>query len=245
MTLLYLIAIIAVFALAVAGGYFVLPALLKKKILHLFMYHATSFEAAWRDRILKFLTDRLGFISPNAVTILGFLLIFLLIYLFQAGASYKTIFAVTLLAGFTDMLDGSLARNNGRVTKLGAILDWNRDLLLGLVLAYFLARQGILRPDFIVWFFVGWAFLGVIRVFEFRVSGSAAEDYKFALDRVRLALAWYGVLFLLLLPYNTFLGRIGEWLIIFSIAVSWASLLFHSAHLKILKAEKLGPVIHE
>ncbi|MDP3785348.1 MAG: CDP-alcohol phosphatidyltransferase family protein [bacterium] len=226
------------FFLAILGGYFLLPFFLNEKILHFFMYRATSFEAAGRDRALKFMTDRLSFVSPNAVTIFGFLLIFLLVYLFQSGASYKTIFTVTLLAGFTDMLDGSLARNNGRVTKLGAVLDWSRDLLLGLVLAYFLARQGILKLDFIVWFFVGWAFLGVIRIFEFRVSGSAAEDYKFALDRIRLALAWYGVLFLLLLSYNTFLGRIGEWLIIFSIAVSWVSLLFHSAHLKILKEEK-------
>ncbi|HEY4527633.1 MAG TPA: hypothetical protein VJL09_01165, partial [Candidatus Paceibacterota bacterium] len=61
---------------------------------------------------------------------------------------------------------------------------------------------------------------------------------KFALDRIRLALAWYGVLLLMLLPYNILLGKLAEILILAAIAVSWLSLLFHSAHLRFLKEEK-------
>lgn len=229
---------LAVFFVAVLLGYLVLPFFTARETLHKFLKHPTAFEAAWRDRALRFLTDRLVFVSPNFVTIIGFLLIFLLIYLFQSGASYKIIFFITLLAGFTDMLDGSLARNNKRVTRLGAVLDWSRDLLLALVVSYFLWQRGFLSFELILWFFVGWAFLGLVRFFEFRISGSIDEDYKFVLDRIRLALAWVGVLFLLLLPYNTSLGRIAEVLLILSIGTSWVSLLFHSAHLKILQEEQ-------
>jgi len=233
-------------------GYFAVPKFLSRPALHFFLAHATGFEAAWRDRFFRPLTARIKFVTPNAVTGAGFALILVLLYLFRVGASFKVIFVFTLLAGFTDMLDGSLARNNGQVTKSGAILDWSRDLFLALAVGYFLFSRGLLRLDFILWFFAGWAFLGIIRILEFsarggsafggKVSGgnlfSAEEDYKFALDRIRLALAWYGVLLLMLLPYNILLGKLAEILILAAIAVSWLSLLFHSAHLRFLKEEK-------
>ena len=224
-------------------GYFAVPKFLSRPALHFFLAHATGFEAAWRDRFFRPLTARIKFVTPNAVTGAGFALILVLLYLFRAGASFKVIFVFTLLAGFTDMLDGSLARNNGQVTKSGAVLDWSRDLLLALSVGYFLFSQGLLRFDFILWFFAGWLFLGLVRLAEFKVSGgnlfSAEEDYKFALDRIRLALAWYGVLLLMLLPYNILLGKLAEILILAAIAVSWLSLLFHSAHLRFLKEEKI------
>ena len=223
-------------------GYFAVPKFLSRPALHFFLAHATGFEAAWRDRFFRPLTARLTRLTPNFVTGAGFALILVLLYLFRVGASFKVIFVFTLLAGFTDMLDGSLARNNGQVTKSGAVLDWSRDLLLALSVGYFLFSQGLLRFDFILWFFAGWLFLGLVRLAEFKVSGgnlfSAEEDYKFALDRIRLALAWYGVLLLMLLPYNILLGKLAEILILAAIAVSWLSLLFHSAHLRFLKEEK-------
>ena len=241
----YLIQSLAVFALAALGGYFLLPFFLAREKLHFYISHSTNLEAAWRDRALKFLTDRMGFISPNAVTIIGFLLVGVLSFLFLKEASFQAIFWFTLAAGFTDMLDGSLARNNRQVTKIGAVLDWSRDLLLAVVVGFFIVRLGLLPLWLFLWFFVGWFFLGLVRFFELKVSSgkifSPDEDFKFALDRVRLALAWYGVLILLSVPYNAALGRAAEALIIISIAFSWLSLLFHSAHLRFLKEEKTGP----
>ncbi|OGF67645.1 hypothetical protein A3B26_03365 [Candidatus Giovannonibacteria bacterium RIFCSPLOWO2_01_FULL_48_47] len=235
---------LGVFALAALLGYFLLPLVLKKETLHLFLSHTTSSEADWRDKSLKFMTDRLTFLAPNAVSLFGFVLVFLLIYLFSISAPPLVIFLTALFAGFTDMLDGSLARNNNRVTKLGAMLDVSRDLFLALTLGYFLIIQGFLREEFFWWFFTGWIFLGFIRMLEFKASGgnifSSGEDYKFALDRVRLTLAWIGVLLLILIPYSRTLDIAAETLIIMSISISWLSLLFHSAHLRILREEKRG-----
>ena len=234
---------IFIFGLAIALGYFVLPRLLSLKTLHFFLGHATSFEAAWRDRFFRPLTMRMMSVSPNLVSIFGFVLILFLLYLFSVDAPVEVIFVLVLLAGFTDMLDGPLARNNNRVTKTGAVLDWTRDLSLALAVGYFLFDREFLEFEILVWFFLGWVLLGILRVFELRIGNGGMlnldRDYKFILDRIRLAVVWIGVLFLLLMPYNISLGRVGENLVIASIAISWFSLLFHAAHLRILRKERV------
>lgn len=234
---------VAVFFSALIAGYFVLPLLISKKTLHLFLWHATVSETTWRDRGLKFLTDRLNFVSPNAVSLAGFLLVVLLAYLFWIGASVWAIFFAVLLAGFSDMLDGSLARNNNCVTSSGVALDVARDVLLALVPSYFLITSGFLRYDLFLWFFTGWIFLGAIRFLELKITGSnplrPKEDYKSALDRARITLYILGVLALILVPEYGVLQRPAEILIIISIIFSIVSILLHSAHLRVLREEKL------
>jgi len=231
------------FASAVAG-YFFLPVFISKESLHLFLWHATATEATWRDRLLKPITARLGFFSPNAISIAGFFLVSLLAYLFWSGASVWAVFFVAMLAGFSDMLDGSLARNSGRITSLGVVLDVARDVLLALTPSYFLIESGFLRYDLFLWFFVGWIFLGLIRFLELKISGSnplkPKEDYKSALDRARITLYILGILALILAPEYMGLKRPAEVLIIISVIFSAVSILLHSAHLRILKEEKMG-----
>ena len=237
---------VVIFFGALLLGYLVLPKIVKAGIFHIFVQHTTELESDWRDRILKPLTDRMNFVSPNFVTLIGFLLVFLLLFFFSKDASIPVIFWTAILAGFTDMLDGSLARNSKRVTKLGAALDVTRDIFLAFVLSYFLLQKGILTASLFAWFFTGYFFLFIIRMFEFRASGggffSAKEDFKFVLDRVRLFLYILGILALILLPVYPSIGTLGEAAIIISIILSWASVLFHSAHLKILKQEKLSSI---
>jgi len=231
------------FASAVAG-YFFLPVFISKKSLHLFLWHATLTEATWRDRLLKPITARLGFFSPNAVSIAGFFLVSLLAYLFWSGASVWAVFFAALFAGFSDMLDGSLARNSGRITSLGVVLDVARDVLLALTPSYFLIEKGFLRYDLFLWFFTGWIFLGAIRFLELKISGSSPfspkEDYKSALDRARITLYILAILALILVPEYGVLQRPAEILIIISIIFSGVSILLHSAHLRILREEKMG-----
>lgn len=238
---------VAVFFSVLIAGYFILPMLISKGTLHLFLWHATLTEATWRDRALKFLTDRLNFVAPNAVSISGFLLVLVLVYLFWINASVLLIFIVAMLAGFSDMLDGSLARNNNRVTSSGVALDVARDVLLAIVPSYFLIISGVLRYDLFWWFFIGWVFLGAIRFFELKITGSnllkPKEDYKSALDRARITLYILGILALILVPKYGALQRPAEILIIVSIIFSAISILLHSAHLRILREEINGGVV--
>ncbi len=59
---------------------------------------------------------------PNLLTMLRFALIPVYIAIFSSG-HMKWAFLIIVLAGLTDILDGYLARRNGLVTSLGAMLD--------------------------------------------------------------------------------------------------------------------------
>lgn len=59
---------------------------------------------------------------PNMLTMLRFALIPVYVAIFVPGYM-KWAFAVIVVAGLTDVLDGYLARKNGQVTTIGAMLD--------------------------------------------------------------------------------------------------------------------------
>lgn len=228
------------FGLAIPLGYYVFSPLVKKRWLAFFFSRATDLEANWRDRFFLPLTRRMTSVSPNFVTAGGFLLTGVVLYLFWIEAPFWMVFWGVLLAGLTDMLDGPLARNNNRVTTLGARLDWSRDLLLTIVTGVVLVSYGIFRIEFLVWILAGWAMLGILRMLEFKIAIGAflnsREDYKFILDRLRVFAIWFGALFLMLGPYHGMLQTLGETLTIGAIAMSWFSVLLHAAHLKMLRA---------
>lgn len=99
------------------------------------------------QRISKFPTRLLAKtgISPNALTVFGFLTALGVAWVLSTGRFFLGGFLV-LLSGSIDFLDGALARATGRSTLFGAFLDSTLDrfsdavLLLGL-LAYY-AGQG-------------------------------------------------------------------------------------------------------
>jgi CDP-diacylglycerol--glycerol-3-phosphate 3-phosphatidyltransferase len=76
--------------------------------------------------IIRFLS-RTG-ITPNTITVFGFLVTLGAAALILTGNQFAAGFVV-LAAGFFDMLDGSLARTTNRVTKFGGILDSTLDRL--------------------------------------------------------------------------------------------------------------------
>ncbi|MGI2335164.1 MAG: CDP-alcohol phosphatidyltransferase family protein [Dehalogenimonas sp.] len=67
-------------------------------------------------------------LSPNAVTVIGFLITVAAAFIIASG-DLLVGGLVVLFAGFFDMLDGALARATNRVTKFGAILDATLDRL--------------------------------------------------------------------------------------------------------------------
>ena len=82
-------------------------------------------------------------LTPNLVTIIGLLIAGVAAYLIGVGLWWAG-GLVALFAGIFDMFDGALARNTGRASDFGALLDSTIDrvseavVLLG-VLAYYLA----------------------------------------------------------------------------------------------------------
>ncbi|NWJ94335.1 MAG: CDP-alcohol phosphatidyltransferase family protein [Chloroflexi bacterium] len=80
-------------------------------------------------------------LTPNMVTIIGFLLNFPVAYVLGQGSFLLGGFLI-LFAGAFDMLDGAVARATGKMTKFGAFLDSTLDryseivVLLGLLLFY-------------------------------------------------------------------------------------------------------------
>jgi CDP-diacylglycerol--glycerol-3-phosphate 3-phosphatidyltransferase len=80
-------------------------------------------------------------INPNALTFFGLVVNFWAAVLFATGR-FRTGAAVIFLAGFLDMLDGQVARREGRVTPFGAFFDSTLDrysdmaLYMGLLVYY-------------------------------------------------------------------------------------------------------------
>jgi CDP-diacylglycerol--glycerol-3-phosphate 3-phosphatidyltransferase len=84
-------------------------------------------------------------VTPNALTILGFLLIIGVAWVLSQGYFLLGGFLVVIASSF-DFIDGALARVTGRSTRFGALLDSSLDryseavLLFGLL--WFYAWQG-------------------------------------------------------------------------------------------------------
>ncbi|MDF2815784.1 MAG: CDP-diacylglycerol--glycerol-3-phosphate 3-phosphatidyltransferase [Paenibacillus sp.] len=79
---------------------------------------------------------------PNLLTVCRFILIPIYICFYSLG-HIKTAFAIVVLAGVTDVLDGYLARKRGQITQLGIMLDPLADkcMMLTVVLSLLLTGR--------------------------------------------------------------------------------------------------------
>ena len=85
---------------------------------------------------------------PNLLTIARILMVPLLIWLIISG-NFRFAFAIFVVAGITDAVDGFIAKNYDSVTELGAYLDPLADKLLLVSIYVALGLQGFL-PDWLV-----------------------------------------------------------------------------------------------
>ena len=115
-------------------------------------------------------------LSPNALTILGFLLSLVIAWVLGTGHLFLGGFLV-LFSGWFDLLDGALARATGQATRFGALFDSAIDrlseaaLLSGLL--FFYAAQGSFQESLLIFaVFVGSVMVSYIRA---RAEGLGLE----------------------------------------------------------------------
>lgn len=97
----------------------------------------------FQDRILaKILIPIIPrWIKPNHLTVLRFFLVPPVVY-FMWLENWRVMIPVFMFAGFTDMLDGSLARVRKQITLWGTMADPAADkLLIGSVAVFYIAHQ--------------------------------------------------------------------------------------------------------
>ena len=87
---------------------------------------------------------------PNALTILRFLMIPLYIALFVKGEKYWAL-ATFLFAGFTDILDGWIARRYNLITNFGKLADPLADKLMGATALFSMTVGTAQIPAVIPW----------------------------------------------------------------------------------------------
>lgn len=152
-------------------------------------------------------------ISPNALTIIGFLL--------NVGVAvvvgYKLLFIggfLLLFSGLFDMLDGSVARMTGKSSKYGAILDSTFDrlseaaVLFGLLIFY--AYQPTINMQGIILIFI--STIGSFMISYMRARAEALEikcEVGFFTRPERVILLSIGLIFSNILIYILWILAIG------------------------------------
>jgi phosphatidylglycerophosphate synthase len=132
-------------------------------------------------------------VSPNAITVVGFLLTLLIIPL-TISSNYSLAGAIVIVAGLFDVLDGALARLTDRVTVRGGFIDSVLDRYSDAIIMITIIYAGLCN---IVWGFV--ALIGSLLV-----SYSRARVEAFGVKRFVVGFAERPVR-LLLIAFSFFL----------------------------------------
>lgn len=114
---------------------------------------------------------RIG-VKPNHITIIGFLVGFLIFYFY---AVLQPLLALTMIvvSGFMDALDGALARSIGFETRFGSVLDAVLDRYVE-----FLIMIGIAVGGYVEWLYVIIAVFSSIMVSYTRARAESSGGLK-------------------------------------------------------------------
>ncbi|MBE6651531.1 MAG: CDP-diacylglycerol--glycerol-3-phosphate 3-phosphatidyltransferase [Ruminococcaceae bacterium] len=117
---------------------------------------------------------------PNILTLFRMLLVPVFIYFFHVTKQHVLAVAVFLLAGFTDVLDGFLARHYNWTSNIGKILDPFADKCMQVTALVCLGQSG----------FVPWWVVGVLVLKELVLFIGALFALK--KEKVYVQSNWYG-----------------------------------------------------
>ena len=167
------------------------------------------------------------FTVPNILSIVRILLIPVFIVLYLIGRQGENIYLlisvlVVALSGFTDILDGIIARKCNMVSDLGKVLDPVADKLTQAAVAICLAIDNpIVIPMFVVF-----------AIKESAMMIGALTLYK-STDRRPISAKWYGkmstvILYavMMLIIINTVYSFIPGWLITTLVVIATLSIIF-------------------
>jgi phosphatidylglycerophosphate synthase len=132
-------------------------------------------------------------LSPNGVTVLGFLITLLIIPSIIFFGSYTIAAVIVLVAGFFDALDGAYARATNRVTELGGFVDSVLDRYSDAIIMVTVILAGLCN--------VVWGVIALVGFLLVSYSRARAEAYGikhflvgFAERPLRLVLIALGLL---------------------------------------------------
>lgn len=134
---------------------------------------------------------------PNILTLIRFALIPVFIYTFYNSTNYIIPVLVFILAGFTDVLDGYIARKFNLITKWGTILDPLADKLLQISVLFVLTDKKLIP----LWIII------VVSIKELFMVIGGSIIYK---NKISIESKWYGktatVLFYIAIVTVMFVG---------------------------------------
>jgi len=107
--------------------------------------------------------------SPNDVTIVGFLVSLLFIPAIAFFANYTIATVIVLIAGFFDALDGAYARATNRVTELGGFVDSVLDRYSDAIIMVTIIFAGLCN--------VVWGMIALVGSLLVSYSRARAESY--------------------------------------------------------------------
>lgn len=151
-----------------------------------------------KGKLSKFLLPFTRFLqkthlSPNGVTVLGFLITLLIIPSIIFFGSYTIAAVIVLVAGFFDALDGAYARATNRVTELGGFVDSVLDRYSDAIIMVTVILAGLCN--------VVWGVIALVGFLLVSYSRARAEAYGikhflvgFAERPLRLVLIALGLL---------------------------------------------------
>jgi len=111
-------------------------------------------------------------LTPNQITMISLLSSMLCCYIYRTYGLLWGALSI-LLVGFTDMLDGCLARATGKTTRFGGVLDHVLDRY-----AEFFIVLGIALGGYADWIWVFFAFFGMVMASYTRAKAESIGGLK-------------------------------------------------------------------
>ena len=156
---------------------------------------------------------------PNFITVSRFFLLPVFIYL-MLNRQYEFAIGVFLFAGFTDVLDGYIARKYNKVTNLGKILDPLADKTIQLAVLLMIVITDII-PNVL-------PLLIIVLLKEVLMAIGSSVLWK---RGVILQAVWYGkvstVVFYVAVAFSIFFKRYGQVFLVIAVASQVAAFLMY------------------
>lgn len=174
---------------------------------------------------------------PNTLTVFRLTLIPVYLWAYYGTASPHKVVAlmVLLLAGLTDILDGTIARSRGSVTQVGQLLDPLADKLMMVAVLFSLIESGR----------VPWLVAGLLLFRDAAMIAGATFFYFQGKRAVPKANQWgkattvcyYVTICAVILAWPS--QRLSDWLLWFTVALSYSTSFLYISSMKIIKIRRI------